>query len=189
MTTPPPRKAVPPTRLVDRIVAVCEALDQAGVPWALGGALALAYATNEPRGTRDIDVNVFVSSANARAVFASLPAGVVSSDVDVAEAAHRDQVRLWWDATPIDIFFAADPFHVDVGARCRVVPFEGRRIRVLSSEDLAVFKALFDRTKDWADIEAMIESNAIDLQLAAARLEMLLGNDPRVERLRNLTAS
>ena len=176
------------TTLVERVVAVCESLERTGIPWALGGALALAYATNEPRGTRDIDVNVFVGSAEAPAVFAALPAGVVFTDADVAEADTRDQVRLWWDTTPIDVFFAADQFHFDVAARCRSVPFEGRRIRVLSGEDLAVFKALFDRTKDWADIEAMVESNAIDLELAAARLAGLLGDDPRVGRLRTLTA-
>lgn len=175
------------TTLVERVVAVGESLDRAGIPWAFGGALALAYATNEPRGTRDIDVNVFVAAAQARAVFAALPVGVAFADADVVEAGARDQVRLWWDSTPIDVFFAADEFHLDVAARCRAVPFEGRRIRVLSAEDLAVFKALFDRTKDWADIEAMVASNAIDLQLAAARLADLLGDDPRVGRLRTIT--
>lgn len=174
------------TTLVDRIVAVCESLEHAGIPWALGGALALAYATNEPRGTRDIDVNVFVRSVDARAVFAALPAGVAFTDADVVEAGTRDQVRLWWDTTPIDVFFAADQFHFDVAGRCRAVPFEGHRIKVLSAEDLAVFKALFDRTRDWADIEAMVESNAIDLHLAAERLGGLLGDDPRVVRLRTL---
>lgn len=176
------------TTLVERVVAVCESLDGAGIPWALGGALALAYATNEPRGTRDIDVNVFVGAVDARAVFAALPAGVAFADADVVEAVAHDQVRLWWDTTPIDVFFAAEQFHFDVAARCRAVPFEGRGIRVLSAEDLAVFKAMFDRTKDWADIEAMVESNAVDLELAAARLADLLGDDPRVGRLRGLAA-
>jgi hypothetical protein len=174
------------TNLVGRIIGVCESLDAAGVPWALGGALALAYATNEPRGTRDIDVNVFVGAGEARAVFAALPVGVGSTDADVEEASAKDQVRLWWDDTPIDVFFAADQFHFEVAARCRSVPFEGRLIHVLSAEDLAVFKAMFDRTKDWADIEAMVESGAIDLDLAADRLADVLGADPRVDRLRML---
>ena len=176
------------TTLVERIVAVAASLEAAEIPWALGGALALAYATSEPRGTRDIDVNVFVGAADAPAVFAALPAGVAYGDDDVAEVRDRDQVRLWWDSTPIDLFFAADPFHLQVATRCRSVPFEGRRINVLAAEDLAVFKAMFDRTKDWADIEAMIESNAIDLELAADRLRGVLGDDPRVGRLRSLTA-
>ena len=174
------------TTLVARVVAICESLDAARVPWALGGALALAYATNEPRGTRDIDVNVLVGAADAARVFAALPAGVTSTEADVIEAGERDQVRLWWDTTPVDVFFAAEQFHLDVSIRCRQVPFEGRRIRVLAAEDLAVFKAMFDRTKDWADIEAMVDSNAIDLTVAADRLADLLGDDSRVERLRML---
>lgn len=173
-------------RLVDRIVAICASLERADIPWALGGALALAYATNEPRGTRDIDVNVFVGAIDARAVFEALPDGILFTDAEVTEAGTRNQVRLWWDTTPIDVFFAADPFHLDVGGRCRSVPFEGRRINVVAAEDLAVFKALFDRTKDWADIEAMVESHAVDVQLAADRLSGLVGADPRVMRLRSL---
>ena len=137
--------------------------------------------------TRDIDVNLFVGADDVRAVFAALPDGVAFSDADVDEVVAHDQVRLWWDATPIDVFFAAEQFHFDVATRCRLVPFEGRMIRVLAAEDLAVFKALFDRTKDWADIESMVESNAIDLDIAADRLGTLLGDDPRVDRLRGLT--
>ena len=34
----------------------------------------------------------------------------------------------------------------------------GRRIPVLGCTALAVFKAMFDRTKDWGDIEAMLEA-------------------------------
>ena len=41
--------------LVERIRAVCDLLDEADLSWALGGALALAYATEEPRATRDIE--------------------------------------------------------------------------------------------------------------------------------------
>ena len=40
----------------------------------------------------------------------------------------------------------------------REVPFESDTIPVIGCTAVAVFKALFDRTKDWADIEAMIEA-------------------------------
>ena len=39
---------------------IADALGAAGIPYALGGALALAVA-GVPRGTRDVDVNVFVA--------------------------------------------------------------------------------------------------------------------------------
>jgi hypothetical protein len=172
------------TTLVDRIVAVAAALDSSGIPWALGGALALAYATEEPRGTRDIDVNVFVGSDHAARVFMALPHGVAHAADDLVAARAEGQVRLWWDDTPIDIFFAEAPFHDDVDRRCRKVPFASISIRVLAPEDLAVFKALFDRPKDWVDISTMAESRAVDLDLAADLLRTLLGDDPRVDRMR-----
>lgn len=174
------------TTLVEQVAAIGEALDSSGVPWAFGGALALAYATDEPRGTRDIDVNVFVPSSQARAVFDSLPQGVRYSTADVEAALHDDQVRLFWDATPVDVFFAADEFHDGVASRCRRVPFAGRVVRVLCAEDLAVFKAMFDRPKDWVDIATMVEAGSLDVEVAALRLASLLGDDPRIERLRHV---
>jgi hypothetical protein len=46
--------------LGERLLAVHEALDQAELPHAFGGAIALGYCVVEPRGTRDLDVNVFL---------------------------------------------------------------------------------------------------------------------------------
>ena len=174
------------TTLVERVEAIGASLEAGGIPWALGGAIALAYATEEPRGTRDIDVNVFVPSAQAAAVFAALPAGVRHTDADIAAVEADDQVRLWWDDTPVDLFFAAGEFHAAVAGRCRVVPFGAGTIRVLSAADLAVFKAMFDRGRDWVDIETMVESGSLDVEVAAGHLAELLGDDPRVERLRSL---
>lgn len=177
------------TSLVDQVVAIAEALDDAEVPWAFGGALALAYATNEPRGTRDIDVNIFVPAAHAASVFDMLPDGVAHSGGDVTVALRDEQVRLFWDETPVDVFFAADDFHSGVANRIRAVPFAGRTIRVLCAEDLAVFKVLFDRPKDWVDVATMIEARSLDVPTTVARLESLIGTDARIERLRALDVS
>lgn len=174
------------TTLVDKVIALCAAFEQAHIPYALGGALALAYATKEPRGTRDIDVNVFVDTAAARHVFDSLPSGVTWADVDLGDASRDGQVRLWWDDTPVDMFFAEAEFHHEVARRCHDAPFAGVTVRVLSAEDLAVFKAMFDRPKDWVDIATMVEAEALDVALAAERLGQLLGADPRVGRLDEL---
>ena len=113
------------TTLVERIVAVGAALDRARIPWAFGGALALAFATAEPRGTRDIDVNVFIGTSRAADVFDALPVGVEYTNEQLVEAQQRDQVRLWWGDTPIDVFFAAEQFHFEVDTRCRSVRRRG----------------------------------------------------------------
>ena len=172
------------TSLVDRVLSIAAALDDSGIDWALGGALALAYATEEPRGTRDIDVNVFVPSAAVSEVFAALPPGIAHCADDERSVFDSDQVRLWWDDTPVDLFFAASDFHLQVATRTRRVPFADSHVNVLGAEDLAVFKALFDRSRDWVDIDAMAAAGALDRKVAAERLASVLdSDDPRIARL------
>lgn len=170
--------------LGERIIAIHSALAAAEVPHAIGGAIALAYCTADPRGTSDIDCNVFVVPDRAAEVFAILPDGVVATAADLRLAERDGQVRLWWDATPVDMFFCYHPFHLGAGDRVRHVPFEGVELPVLACTDLAVFKAFFNRTKDWADIEAMVDVGAVDVMAIRRWLVDLLGqDDPRLDRL------
>ena len=106
------------------------------------------------------------------------------------EEAQRDgQTRVWWQDTPIDIFLNVLPFHDEVAAGVRYVPFMDRTIPVLDCGSLAVFKAMFDRTKAWADIEAMVEGDSIDLEKTAAQIQELDGQDShRAQRLLALRA-
>jgi hypothetical protein len=173
--------------LADRLLALHNALDTAAIPHAFGGAIALAYCTAEPRGTRDVDVNVFVGAERAGAVLAALPPGVAIHDADVS-AAHRDgQVRVWWEDTPIDLFFDVHEFHQAAAASVRTVPFAGVTIPVLGCVALAVFKVVFNRTRDWADIEAMLEVEAFDRSSVIGWVVRLLGpGDQRTTRLLSL---
>jgi hypothetical protein len=172
--------------LAEKIVAVDVALTSGTIPHAFGGALALAYATEEPRGTRDIDVNVFVERSQVADVFAALPADVRHGDADLAAVDRDEQVRLFWDDTPIDVFFSASPAHATAAGRVRRVEFAGRTIPVLAPEDLTVFKVLFDRSKDWVDIETMLEAGTVNVPAAISSLVPLIGSDDRIARLRRL---
>jgi hypothetical protein len=169
--------------LGDQLLAVHDGLEAAGIPHAIGGAIALGYCTLEPRGTRDVDVNVFVGPERARDVFAALPAGVELSGVQLEQAERDGQVRLRWGITPIDIFLSVLPFHDHVAAHLREVPFEGQTIPILDCTALAVFKAMFDRPRDWVDIEAMVEARAVDLDEARRWVVQMVGEDARAEKL------
>ncbi|HVL91259.1 MAG TPA: hypothetical protein VM841_13580 [Actinomycetota bacterium] len=173
--------------LAQRLLAVHDALDAAALPHAFGGAIALAYCIEEPRGTRDIDVNIFVPSSRIDEALDAMPAGIVVTATQRATA-HRDgQVRLFWDDTPVDVFFDTDEFHKHAAAGIGPVPFFGRTIPVLGCVALVVFKAMFDRTKDWADIEAVAAANTPPTRQAAEHLARILGpDDPRIERLHTL---
>jgi hypothetical protein len=177
------------SELGDRLLAIHDGLERAAVPHAIGGAIALGYCTLEPRGTRDLDINVFVGPERVRDVFGALPHQVAISGLSLERAERDGQVRLWWDDTPIDIFFSVLPLHAWVAQEVREVPFEGQQIPVVGCTALAVFKAMFDRTRDWGDIEAMAEARSLDLEEAIRRVLEMTGPDaPAATKLAALRA-
>jgi hypothetical protein len=175
------------SELVDKLFAIHDALTEAGIAHAFGGAIALAYCVEEPRGTRDLDVNIFVAASQAEAVLASLPTGVKVGKEDIAKVKRDGQARLDWDGTPIDVFLNSIPLHDAVAASVVWVRLEGRDVPVLDCASLAIFKAFFNRTKDWADLEAIALATPEDIETAATTIAELVGkDDPAVARLESL---
>ncbi len=73
--------------------------------------------------------------------------------------------------------------------RRRNVPFgDDASLEVLSAEDLAVFKVLFDRPKDWTDLREVLfaQADAFDADYALRWLRRIL--TPEDERLRRFEA-
>lgn len=175
------------TGLVDKIVALHDALDAARLPHAFGGALALAWCTERARGTIDIDVNVFVDTALSADVFDALPDSVIRTAEDLERCIRDGQVRLWWDATPIDLFTDTTDFHRAAADRAVTHTFASRDVPFLCCSDVAVFKAFFNRSRDWADLEEMSAAGTLDVDLVLGALVHYLGTaDDRVTRLRAL---
>jgi Nucleotidyl transferase AbiEii toxin, Type IV TA system len=170
--------------LAQRVLAIEAALSQ--VPHAFGGALALAYYA-EPRATIDIDLNVFVPPARFSDVAVPLGRlGAAADDPSLEALVKRDgQARVMWDATPIDLFFSYDPFHEAAGAARRVVPFGDGDIPILAPEHLMVCKAVYNRPRDWVDIEAMLAGDgAIDAAEVIRWVARIAGDeDPRYNRM------
>jgi hypothetical protein len=174
--------------ILDRLLAIHFALEEGSVPHAFGGALALAWCTEQARGTIDIDVNLFVDVSQVRTVLHALPEGVAWADDDVALLERDGQVRLRWDETPVDLFFNTTAFHESAAARAQWQPLLGEDLPFLACRDLAVFKAFFNRTKDWADLEAMADAGALDVDAVIGVLVTYLGtDDERITRLRSLS--
>lgn len=175
------------SELVEKLFAIHDSLERASIPHAFGGAIALAYCVEEPRGTRDLDVNIFVGAEKAGQTLACLPPGVRVRKKDVAEVERNGQARLDWEGTPIDVFLNNMPLHEAVAGAVVWVPLEDREVPVLDCASLAIFKAFFDRTKDWADMEAIAQATPEDIAAAAATVTELVGpDDPAVKRLESL---
>lgn len=174
--------------LVDKIVALHHAFDAADIVHAFGGALALAYWTSDPRATDDIDVNVALPAGRAAEAFAALPDAVAIPADALRRVAADEQVRLRWGRTPIDLFFRADALHDGVAQRAVLLPFATMQLPFVAADDLAVFKSLFDRPKDWLDIAAMIAAGSVDLDVVCNRVAAVVGeDDERIVRLRALS--
>ena len=179
--------------LDEQIVAIERAFVEAGIPHAFGGAQALAYY-GDVRATHDIDVNVFVSESESRAVLAVL--GGLGADTPnpglQTLIARDDQVRVYWDGTPVDLFFAYDALHRSSLERRRRVDFYGDPIHILSPEDLMTYKATFNRDKDWRDIAGIIYASEQSLEFDYVRhwLGRIDSTDgERLARLERLIAS
>ncbi|HYP55892.1 MAG TPA: hypothetical protein VEQ41_06290 [Solirubrobacterales bacterium] len=175
--------------LPDKVIAVHEALSSARIRHAVGGALALAYYA-EPRATIDIDLNLFLPVTDwHRAIDALGEIGVETGDLDAAALERDGQCRLWWGDNPVDLFFAYAPIHAEMRKEARRVPFGGIMLPILAPEHLAVCKAMFDRRKDWLDIEKMLIAGDLDLGSVEAWLRRMVGEgDERLERLAEVKA-
>ncbi|HEY5384095.1 MAG TPA: hypothetical protein VIJ56_02595, partial [Acidimicrobiales bacterium] len=87
--------------------------------------------------------------------------------------------------TPLDLFFSYDRFHEAAAAARGVVPFGDDTIPILSADHLAVCKVIYNRPRDWVDIEAMVAAGA---ELHTAEILRWVGRiagdeDPRYERI------
>lgn len=176
--------------LASKIVGAHEMLDSMHVPHQFGGAIALAWYRN-PRATTDIDLNVTLAPAQADPVLGALAhLGVTVSKSDRAAIARHGQARLDWRGSYLDVFFATVELHFEMAKWARVVRFGPVEIPILAPEHLIVCKAVFDRPRDWVDIDAIVAwGTEVDTaEVLRWTAEILGANSPQYERLEDLLA-
>jgi hypothetical protein len=163
--------------LASKILAVHELLESMRVTHQFGGAIALAWYRN-PRATTDIDLNLTVQPSRADPVLGALThLGVTVSELDGATIKRDGQARLDWGGSYLDVFFATLEFHYEMARHQRLVQFGPMQIPILAPEHLVVCKAIFNRPKDWVDIEAMVAwGTEIDREDALGWVAALLGD-------------
>jgi hypothetical protein len=169
--------------LVGRIVAVHEMLDGLGVDHQFGGAIALAWY-RDPRATTDVDLNITLAPSQAGPVLEALRRlGVTVTSADQEVIARDGQARLDWDGRYLDVFFATLDFHQRIADWCRSVPLASGEIPIMAPEHLVVCKAVFDRPKDWVDIDAIVSwGTPVDVVEVFRWVDRILGPDSSAHR-------
>ena len=165
-------------------IDVGERLDAAGIPYAIGGALALGVH-GVSRATNDVDLNVFVELPRLDAVFDVLEASGVAVDrAALRVEAERDGVFFCWRGPiRIDVFLPSIDLSWEALKTRTVVPIDARSAWFFSAEMLACFKLLFFRPKDLLDLERLVgAAQSLDVARVRALIAEAMGDDD--ERVR-----
>lgn len=158
---------------------IAVAMERAKVPYAIGGAIALTMH-GYVRATHDVDLNVFCSPAELPVALATLSG--LGLKFDPAKAVREAEDEGWftaWDgAIAIDVFVPSIDFSWEA-LRTRVqLSFLGQPVWFLSAETLCVFKLLFFRSKDLADLEQLVlVATTLDRAAVRSTVSKLMGED------------
>ena len=171
---------------------LADALEAAGLPYAVGGALALGV-WGFPRATNDVDLNLYVEVDALGAAFEVFRGAGCTIDEERALASARDRrdftVRA--GAMRVDVFVPSVPLYDSARTRIRQAPLEGRPAWFLSPEDLVVFKMLFFRTKDLLDVERLVAFAGADFDRDYVHrwlVDLVGADDERLARWDHLVA-
>lgn len=139
--------------LIQALVEVHDVLDVAGVPHALCGGLAANLYRDEVRATSDVDLAV--------AVGASQLVDLVETFTGIGWQAapywsNGEQLRLTRPDWPrVDCIVAATDYERTAIKRSVGTNVDGHELRVLTAEDLIVFKLVAGRARDYEAVVAI----------------------------------
>ena len=161
----------PPKDAAEIAQALAAALDSAGHEYAIGGAIALGY-WSEPRGTLDVDVTLFIPPEQPSACVRILQqVGCdVRSDQAIASLTDHGFCQVEFGGRRIDVFLPTIPFYELARTRRRTVVLGNQPVKLWDPETLCVFKMMFFRRKDVADVEQLVRVCGKSLNRQCARL-------------------
>ena len=147
------------------IQALQNRLAEAGIPSVVIGGLAVG-AWGEPRVTRDADLKVLLSRAEAGRLLAILAPDYVSLLPDPEQVLRKQAMIFVQDAagTRLDLLLADtsyDALAIQRGRDVEVQP--GLTVKVCTPEDLIIYKLISTRLRDHEDAAGVIRRQGAKL--------------------------
>ncbi len=163
MTSP-----VPPAPLIATLQDLITWLKAQKVPHLIVGGVAASLLAR-PRLTRDVDVLIFLSEEKWTDLLKTAPLfGFIPRRADALAFARRSRVLLVRHEpteTDVDVILGSLPFEKDAIAGPRRVRLGKLTVPVPSPEDFIIMKAVGNRPRDLADIEAVLDTHpGLDFQ-------------------------
>ncbi len=150
----------------------------------MGGAIALGY-WGPPRGTFDVDITIYLAPERpSDCVWLLQDIGCKFSAAEAAQSLREHGFcRVIFNGLDLDVFLPVVPFYETARKRRRRVELGDQPIVIWDAESLAVFKMMFFRRKDLADIEQILRTQGrqFDRLWVREQLADMYGTgDPRV---------
>lgn len=151
------------TEIPDEIVVVLQDLlrwlEVTQTPYAIIGGVGVSLIAGA-RATQDVDAVLWLDTDELESfVQSGTPHGFMGRISDAPEFARRNRVILLQHQPTginVDLSCGTLPFEEEMIARARDLVIGSVRIKVASSEDLIITKAVAHRPRDIADIEAIL---------------------------------
>ena len=166
------------------------ALDAAKCEYAIGGAIALGFWA-EPRGTIDVDVTLFLPPkelSNCVRILQKIGCTVEASKA-MSSLSEHGYCEVSYRGSRIDVFLPTISFYELARQRRKRVLLGDQLLMIWDAETLCVFKMMFFRRKDIADLEQTLRTQGkqLDRDWVYQRLIELYGSrDPRVSQWEEL---
>ncbi len=153
---------------LDILLSVTQRLNQAGISYMLGGAMALGFYTS-PRMTRDIDIVVELRPEDGLRLHALFTDGWYADSSAIADAIRtRRMFNVIHLKSMIKVDFIVrklEAFDDSAFQRRNLMSLEGQPISVVSVEDLILSKlrwgAPSGSSKQAADVAALLASSEL----------------------------
>ena len=174
----------PPPEATAVAASLAQKLEARGHEYAIGGAIALGF-WGVPRGTIDVDLTLFLAAERPwECIWVLQEIGCEMSAVSAAESLRQHGFcRVKFGGLDVDIFVPLVPFYEIARRRRKRVELAGRPIQVWDAESLVVFKMMFFRRKDMADIEQVLMTQGARFDRAWVRDQLVAiygARDPRL---------
>jgi hypothetical protein len=152
--------------------------------YALGGAIALGY-WSAPRGTVDVDLTLYLPPDKpSDCVWLLQEIGCDLAATQSLQSLREDGFcRVTYAGMRVDVFLPIVPFYEAARARRKRVELANKPIVIWDAETLTVFKMMFFRRKDLADVEQILRAQGTQLDRVWVReqlAEMYGVRDPRL---------